>query len=221
MHMHHDSLGYLPPASINPKISGDRESALLFLLPYLEESNRFVAYNPDLGTQDPANAGVVETTIPVYLCPTMLFTAKASGPSAGSYASCTGSQSPWLGPTHDGAIAARPTIVKLKDITDGQSHTFAFGEEDYFAGQSEDGPKWAGGYIIDSFAATWGPFNPENPTDDPSLAGRYLTAFRSDHSGGVHFVLVDGSVHFLTDEIEDSVLDALATRAGGEVDHSF
>ncbi len=224
MQMYHDSRGDLPPACINPKINDNRESALLHLLPYLEESSRYVNYTPELGTSDPANEGVVESTIPVYLCPSMIHSTETSGPAAGSYGSSTGSRSPWLATYHNGAIVARPMSVRLKDVTDGTSHTFAFGEEDYFAGQSTDGPLWAGGYIVNSFAASWGPFNPINPPDevnDPGSVGKYLTAFRSDHAGGVQFVMVDGSVHFVSDDIQKSTLDALATRAGDEVDHSF
>ncbi|MDZ4656974.1 MAG: DUF1559 domain-containing protein [Bythopirellula sp.] len=232
MHMHHDLLGYLPPASTHASIGTDRESALLFLLPYLEESNRYVTYNSDLGTSDPVNAGVVEATIPVYLCPSMIYTPNASEPGASSYASSTGSQSPWLiagTNPHNGAIVSRPILVRLKDVTDGTTNTFAFGEEDYFENQSfvevaPIGPKWAGGYISDSFAATWGPYNPvsrPDPEVDPGSVGKYSTAFRSDHRGGVQFVFVDGSVRFIVNEIEETVLDALATRAGGEVDHSF
>ena len=228
MHMYHDSQGHLPPASIHPSIDSNRESALLFVLPYLEEANRFVTYNPDLGTSDPANKGVVEATIPVYLCPSMIHATGGDETGPSSYASSTGSQSPWLITKHDGAIVSSPSIVRLKDVTDGTAHTLAFGEEDFFADQVCDrdspvGPKWAGGYIIDSFAATWGPFNPQSrphPEVDPGSVGRFSTAFRSDHAGGVQFVLVDGSVQFITDDVEENVLDAFATRAGDEVNQS-
>lgn len=40
--------------------------------------------------------------------------------------------------------------------------------------------------------------------------------FWSPHSGGGHFLFVDGSVHFLSYSA-DSILPALATRAGGEI----
>lgn len=219
MQMHHNTLKYLPPARIHNNIGTNHESALLFLLPYLEESNKFVQYNPELGTSHPDNQGVVETEIPIFLCPSMVYDAPSSGPAASSYGACTGSIYPWASKLHNGAIAARPIIVRFKNITDGLTHTFAFGEQDYFAGQSEDGPNWAGGYITDSFAATWGPFNPQNPPgpDEPGLFGRYYTAFRSDHPGGVQFVMVDGSVQFLHDGIEEETLDGLATRAGEEI----
>ena len=45
--------------------------------------------------------------------------------------------------------------------------------------------------------------------------------FRSDHPGGVNFVFVDGSVHFLGDGVDPEIRKALVTRAGGETDHKF
>jgi prepilin-type N-terminal cleavage/methylation domain-containing protein len=229
MHMHHDAKGFLPPASVHNTIDDDHESALLFLLPYLEESNQYVRYNPDLGTSHPDNEGVVEAVIPIYLCPSMVHAHSQGDPGPSSYASSTGSKYPWAIATHDGAIVSRPTFVNLKDVTDGTSNTFAFGEQDYYedlsyGGDPPVGPKWAGGYITDSFAATWGPFNPQtrpDPKADPGSVGKYATAFRSDHRGGVQFVMVDGSVQFIRDDISDTMLDAFATRGGDETDHSF
>jgi len=43
------------------------------------------------------------------------------------------------------------------------------------------------------------------------------TNFSSNHTGGVNFVFCDGSVHFLQDGLSLVTLQALATRAGGEV----
>ncbi len=223
-HMYHDSKGTLPPARIHDTIGGDHESALLFMLPFMEEANRFVSYDPELGTLHPDNAGVVDTEIPLFICPTMIYDAVEQQQAVSSYSSSTGERSPWLSKYHNGAIVARPMIVEFKDVTDGLTKTFAFGEQDYFGGQATVGPKWAGGYISDSFAATWGPFNPDDPPDpvtQPGLMGLYSTSFRSDHPGGAQFVLVDGSVHFVQNGIDEAVYDALASRAGGETDHTI
>jgi hypothetical protein len=37
------------------------------------------------------------------------------------------------------------------------------------------------------------------------------------HEGGFYAALLDASVHFLPDDIEEATLDALMTKAGGEV----
>ena len=245
--LYQDSKNQLPPArvKIDTASISHHEGALLFLLPYLEAGNQFVQYDPTLGTDHPDNAKVVETLIPAYLCPSMAYAREPTNPAPGSYGSSTGSESPWriidqaqlssvalpagfklddLDSSyglHNGAIVSRPSIVSYKNITDGLSHTLAFGEMDYFGGQHPDGPQWAGGYITNSQASTWGPFNPKDLPGNDSLKGKYLTAFRSDHPSGAHFVMVDGSVHFIREGIDDLLLDALATRAGSEVDHTI
>jgi prepilin-type processing-associated H-X9-DG protein len=40
--------------------------------------------------------------------------------------------------------------------------------------------------------------------------------FSSFHPAGAHYLFVDGSVHFIGEDISQSVLESLATRAGGE-----
>jgi prepilin-type N-terminal cleavage/methylation domain-containing protein/prepilin-type processing-associated H-X9-DG protein len=47
-------------------------------------------------------------------------------------------------------------------------------------------------------------------------AGMRLTAWGSNHPGGANLSLADGSVRFMADETSLAVLQALATRAGGE-----
>lgn len=227
-HLHHDALGYLPPAQEMESLGDNHGSALLFLMPYLEEANRLATYDFERDASDPANAQVVKATVPAFMCPSMVYTLDDSAFGPTSYGASTGSKSPWQfypvpnNPDfngHNGAIAARPVVVKLRNVTDGLTETFAFGERDYFGGQVSvsDGPKWAGGYVTGAFASTYGPFNPVDPAPSGTNPGPYQTAFRSDHPGGAQFVMVGGSVHFVADGIEEEAYDALATRAGGEL----
>jgi prepilin-type N-terminal cleavage/methylation domain-containing protein/prepilin-type processing-associated H-X9-DG protein len=160
----------------------------------------------------------------------------------GSYSVSTGSEMsggpnlPTVNlPKHNGAIIhPRYGITTIPKISaaDGTSKTLLAGEMDYGltnlpwtspckpAGQTMWGAtRWAVGY----YGVTWGSANaPLNSTSISPYASFPLfteefDSFRSDHPGGVHFALVDGSVRFVSEQIDHPILKALATRDGGEV----
>ncbi|HZU38971.1 MAG TPA: H-X9-DG-CTERM domain-containing protein [Gemmataceae bacterium] len=69
-----------------------------------------------------------------------------------------------------------------------------------------------------------GPINYRIPTNPPptgaarSLAfNKRLLGYSSNHAGGANIAFADGSVRFLSDNLSLITLQALATRAGGEV----
>ena len=45
--------------------------------------------------------------------------------------------------------------------------------------------------------------------------------FRSRHEGGAHFLLVDGAVRFLSENIDMNLFSGLGTAHGGEVTGDF
>jgi prepilin-type N-terminal cleavage/methylation domain-containing protein/prepilin-type processing-associated H-X9-DG protein len=139
----------------------------------------------------------------------------------------------------NGQYVAQPYTLSIHKILDGTSKTFLVGEinyglDDLVWGDNcpdlADSPRWgdqtwAGGYWFYS----WGhidwkaydksgirSYNAQSVVTDDSRIAR---VFRSDHPGGAQFVFVDGSVHFVPEEIEYPVLRALVTRAGGELAH--
>ncbi|WP_166822885.1 DUF1559 domain-containing protein [Thalassoroseus pseudoceratinae] len=183
------------------------------------------------------NSSLQQYKIPTLLCPTMT---EPAGPLGGtedraecSYLFSAGTQDTSLlhyaayyggtVPAYNGAIVpfitddpADPnrTRTKFRDIIDGLSNTFILGETD-FAPQgvpsTSYGGVWAFGYIGYCWGTTHHHFNNHNNTS--TVYG----AFRSQHPGGAHFALADGSVRFFSESTPQDVLDAYATRAGREV----
>ena len=229
-----------------PSATADLPGALMQLLPYTDMSFLWDKYDPlanDDGSNgsglyplsDSANQEVVETVIPMFLCPSME-TGNFTGRGPSSYRSSTGTNHPMQGKHHDGAITGS-TIVRMKHITDGISRTFAFMESDWFGGSN--GGRWAGGYWAGRQGGTYGTpeyykycngtidletysnpniwvLNPKAYPTDYYSQKFYGSAPRSDHPGGMHFVMVDGSVHFLSESTERIVMDSLASRDRGE-----
>jgi len=77
---------------------------------------------------------------------------------------------------------------------------------------------WAVPYEGSTVCTTAGTFNPKDRGDASQADATAMTqSFRSDHQAGVNFALSDGSVRLFADFVDDAVLDAYATRDGGEV----
>src|SRR5262249_11852779 len=126
--------------------------------------------------------------------------------------------------------------IRLEDITDGTTNTFLFGERVHHdpefdrlipvlfptAAPIAGGGKW--GYVANAAAnanvtlTTPQPINYRVPPDgDFSALEDRACAFGSGHRGGANFAFADGSVRFLSESIPVETLQALSTRAGGEV----
>jgi prepilin-type N-terminal cleavage/methylation domain-containing protein len=228
VHNYHDTHQQLPRASTNAALSDSSGFAAILL--YLERGSLYQQYDFSKGNSAPANLQVVSQRIKAYLCPSCFFIRKvpASGCDAndrapGTYAFSTSSGDPYG--ISDGAIVnANTPPTRFASISDGTSNTFLAGEchwgfRDYLftsgpcSGQVRGGfSYWSSPYPLATAFSTRGPFNPQSMSGD-SLR---LTNFRSSHPTGVNLNNVDGSVRFVMQNIDHAVLDAAATRDGGE-----
>jgi prepilin-type N-terminal cleavage/methylation domain-containing protein len=155
--------------------------------------------------------------------------------SLASYGGNGGSNSGyWENSTPQDGVYAINSTVRLMQITDGTSNTILNGERFHFDPNFD---KLYPTETINTYGA-WAWAN-ENSTEDNLLSAQapigYMVpagvtsdpgyvyddtrigAYGSGHPGGANFVLVDGSVHFLSTSVSQPVLLALSTRAGGEV----
>ncbi|MBI81787.1 MAG: prepilin-type cleavage/methylation domain-containing protein [Planctomycetaceae bacterium] len=99
--------------------------------------------------------------------------------------------------------------TRFRDIRDGLSNTMILGERSSSHGHSTWLGVIAGGE--ESLARIVG------VTDHaPNNKQGHLDDFRSEHPGGANFVLGDGSVRFLTENVELEIFRSMATRAGGD-----
>ena len=90
--------------------------------------------------------------------------------------------------------------LSFRDITDGLTNTI-------FVGEVATGFKpWA---------------DPTNVRDPALGLGKSPEQFGGPYPRGVNFLLCDGSVHFISENIDPKILKALATPAGGELIGAF
>ena len=111
--------------------------------------------------------------------------------------------------------------ARIADVHDGTSNTLLIGEYTGGGPNSHQGQPWILGGLMDTRDGINGPFSiPGGYPPGPSFNQRWCGA-SSYHPGGCHFLLADGSVQFLSDELASgtpgTVLYALTTREGGEV----
>jgi prepilin-type processing-associated H-X9-DG protein len=106
--------------------------------------------------------------------------------------------------------------IPMRKIPDGTSKTFMVGEN--VVSQSYH----SAALFSDGDWATCG--NPLNyfiiPEDEslikPPPYWQAARGFKSLHPGGAHFVMADGSVHFVTESVDHSIYRGLSTRNGSE-----
>ena len=212
------------------------------ILPYHEQTSLFNEFDFNKNSAEPENEEAAKRTPAVHRCPSMSLPDSGLQPNGySSYAISTGTKK-YRNQMHDGAfvdamnvfrservMAGIPEIeaweswVGIDDIAgaDGSSHTLMAGEFGVqvrdasalpfpFPGaEGESFGRWADSYPYSSTASVFGRFNAKKIGlfDIPSYE-----SFRGPHSGGVQFVISDGSVRFLTESVDAVVLRQLAAR---------
>jgi prepilin-type N-terminal cleavage/methylation domain-containing protein/prepilin-type processing-associated H-X9-DG protein len=158
----------------------------------------------------------------------------------GSYGGNSGTLSSNFQDHSRDGIFFQSSRVRMSDITDGTSDTFFFGERWHRDSQYDRAAAaWDPGMGPLSRWGHWGaPIDPDGatfagslstpvpinyrvpPLSDPgdfSWEWMRLCAYGSGHPGGANFAFADGSVRFVSESIGLPALQALSTRAGGEV----
>lgn len=213
LHNYHDTLRVFPPGQV---FRGWAWSA--FILPYMDQEPLYakIDFNYEIGIAAGvpiANTEVVQTSLPAFRCPsdTAPETDDYVIPNQGVTSYCVSAGAfaesiiGWLPPNpHDG-LFTRDSSISMRDITDGTSNTIAAGEVCWRISQVQ---------------RLFGAVNPIGQGDGVSPVSFYRTgqarmnqvatvsylvrerAWASEHTGGCHFLFVDGAVRFLSQDID-------------------
>lgn len=115
------------------------------------------------------------------------------------------------------------SAIRLRDLTDGSTNLFMLGESRYMqlrGGNATYYATWASGFYLSggpmysSSVAIQSPINAftENPSS-ASIHHIMNRAMGSYHVGGAHHAMADGSVHFVSENIDMTLYRAVARRA--------
>ena len=229
LHNHHNARGQLPPGwtayqtgTSIPDPNGEPGWGWASkILPHLEEGATSLQLRESVAIADPVHDAVRLKTLPVYLCPS-----ETGEPTwklereDGSGDLCELARANYVGtfgvgeiedfPSQGNGVFFHNSRVSFKHVIDGLSKTLMVGERSSVQGDSTwlgmvaDGEE-AMARIVGSGDHT--PNQPDGHVDD----------FASYHPGVTLFVRCDGSVHAISDEIEQLAFEALCTRSAGEI----
>jgi prepilin-type N-terminal cleavage/methylation domain-containing protein len=261
MHNHHDANRYLPYGTnrLNPMGSeattpttgstavdaAQKRTFVVSLWPYLEQSELFAKWNPQIDITTQPNRGLAAVRATHYYCPSDRPGVKQTGPS---YFFCYGNYVANYGPTTLLPTTANlrkapfgrlsggsywtevPYKTKFADITDGLANTLLMAEVIF---QSSDSLIDTRGNFFDSNGGScFTAANPPNSGIDQlvgckstadlpcqatgSSNGSSSASSRSRHAGGVNVVLCDAAVRFVDNNIDPKTWKTLSTMNGGE-----
>lgn len=211
------------------------------ILPYMEQNNIYQLFNPLLPLTDAANKPFLRSQIQGCKCPSdpqpNFFAIVEEGggaalaelPSA-NYIGCFGPESlddcelspgnlPVMadGTCKGGCTFYHNSSVSIAWITDGTSNTFMVGERKTRA-DLDWHTSWPGMIAEgeEAFQRVCG--SADHVPNDPL---HHFDDFSSVHTGGAQFCLGDGSVRFISENMDKGVYRGLATIQGGEVSGDF
>ncbi len=237
LHAYHDSQSCFPPGGSSEPVGmaigtsgGEGFSYHTFILPFVEQSNLQGDFNFTQNYNAGVDLGLESAYVPIFSCPSAVeqFALAPDSPTGRTthYMGNMGPKDP-TGAEYQWTVAAQggealqgvlgmDTGIKMTDITDGTSNTFLICELSWMGANSYRA--WTRGCwtancascknLTNPFGAGAVPYNGSNNFNDVS--------YGSNHPSGANFSMCDGSVRFVSNSTNLTVLWSAASRNGGE-----
>ncbi len=132
--------------------------------------------------------------------------------------------------TFSGMFSRASLPVKISQVFDGTTNTFLVGEINPTC-HDHTGGWWQNNGMATAHASTSVPPNDmttcpnsnrvTNPACTAQCNWNYSWGFKSTHTGGVHFLLVDGTVRFINESLDYNSYQRLGGRADGNTVGEF
>lgn len=246
LHNHHDTFLRLPTCEFHDPGGGKpfRWGWIPKILSFIEQDTVYQKLDFTVHAWEGPNYPLISAKYELFLCPSDAFANEIreeegfAAPtwvlSQADYGTCIGDYKNATGvgasPDYGNVGYASPEVrgmmgrwgwsARFGDVTDGLSNTIAVGEcigafciTQNFGTQSWGTTAHPINYMNKSLAANLP--TQSNPRWDESIG------FRSFHPGGANFCLGDGSVRFISQNIDGVTYRALGSRAGGETVGNF
>ena len=206
LHNYHDTHNQFPDGTVeNEDLEPDERLSWQYsILPFIEQADVYNQIDPEAGWESESNQAALQQAVPVFQNPSQ--SGNHENPSAGDYVGMAGvGKDAALLPARDkkAGIFGYNRKTGIRDITDGTSNTIMV----------TDASTPNVSYLAGGSATILG-FSQSPYLNGPDGIG-------SPHAGVVQILLADGSVRAVSVDIDEAVLEALATKAGGEVVPEF
>ncbi|QDV49156.1 DUF1559 domain-containing protein [Gimesia fumaroli] len=242
LHNYHETHSGFPPGYFG---NGNRMGFHVMLLPFVDQAPLYNQFNFDVPYDNSANSALREESFAILHCPSYgktdvngntrqkthhyygIMGAKGTKPGGGTY-DIKGYTTQNHGGWATNGILYRNSNIKIRDIHDGTTNTFIMGELSWDpqkvagAGYTNQRRPWTQGtQTTDS--NTSASYSCRNIATVMNSAGyksgsAYFNdaSFGSKHVGGCHFMLGDGSIRFISENIDFATYLAAGSRDDGE-----